>query len=76
MDNQKARRLKTWPPWCATWYMQLIKRRYKYVQQKRPPVREANIICHAPCVRNGINYFFFFFFGGGCYTVLSKGLTE
>jgi len=20
--------------------------------------------------------FFFFFFGGGCYTVLSKGLTE
>jgi len=21
-------------------------------------------------------YAFFFFFGGGCYTVLSKGLTE
>jgi len=21
-------------------------------------------------------FFFFFFFGGGCYTVLSKGLTE
>jgi len=23
-----------------------------------------------------IQNFFFFFFGGGCYTVLSKGLTE
>jgi len=22
------------------------------------------------------NFFFFFFLGGGCYTVLSKGLTE
>ena len=24
----------------------------------------------------GVKQYFFFFFGGGCYTVLSKGLTE
>ena len=44
---------------------------------------------HTPCVNgchfSGVSFsgalllcvpFFFFFLGGGCYTVLSKGLTE